>query len=146
MGGGVNSIPHTISYRDMTITVIVKGRKPLCWHCQQLGHFSRSCPQKPTKITTLPTTTTTIMTIVAAAATTKTIPSTNESPKPETGDHPDKEEEGWAQVTREGKKKKTPLKKINNNNSTKRKPNDKFNNNFHYCYNKTIIIVSKKEK
>ncbi len=29
-GGGVNVIPHTISYRDTTITVIVEGRKPLC--------------------------------------------------------------------------------------------------------------------
>ena len=44
--GGFNTIPHIISYRDKTMTVIVEGRKPLCWYCKQLGHFSRSCPQK----------------------------------------------------------------------------------------------------
>ena len=100
--GGFNAIPHTITYRDMTITVIVEGRKLLCWHCKQVGHFSRCCPRKTTKITTpLTTTITTITTIV----TTATTPSTNESPKPETGDHPDKEEEGWTLVTKGGKRK-----------------------------------------
>ena len=50
--GGFNTIPHIISYRDTTMTVIVEGRKPLCWYCKQLGHFSRSCPQKATIATT----------------------------------------------------------------------------------------------
>ena len=34
---------------------------------------------------------------------------TGESPKQDTGDHPDKEE-GWTQVQRGGKKKKSPVK------------------------------------
>ena len=31
--GGFNAIPHTISYKDTTMTIIVEGRKPLCWNC-----------------------------------------------------------------------------------------------------------------
>ena len=102
--GGVTAIPHTLEYESPVMTVVVEGRKPQCWNYKQLGHFSKSCPQKTTKTITSPTTTTT--TTIAAAATTKTIAITNGSPKPETGDHPDKEEEGWIQVIRGGKKKK----------------------------------------
>ena len=67
-------------------------------------HFSRSFPQKTTKLTSSPPTATTTTTITEAT----TI--TNESPKPEAGDHPNKEEEGWTQVARH-KKKNSPLKK-----------------------------------
>ena len=44
--GGFDAIPHIITYRDTTMTVVVEGRRPLCWECKQLGHFARSCPQK----------------------------------------------------------------------------------------------------
>ena len=107
---GFMAIPHTLDYEGQVMTVVVEGRKPQCWNCKQLGHFSKSCLQKTTKITTPPTTTTTIKTI-AEAATTKTVPSTSRSPKPETGDHLDKEEDGWTQVRRGGKKKNTPSNK-----------------------------------
>ena len=109
--GGFNSIPH-ISYRDTTMTVIVEGRKPLCWNCKQLGHFSRSCPQKTTIATnkttaaiatTNTTTTNATTTTTITTATTKTKTDSN----PETGDQPDKEER-WTLV--KGKrKKKSPL-------------------------------------
>ena len=41
--GGFNNIPHKIKYRDQTMTVIVEGRKPLCWSCNKIGHFSKNC-------------------------------------------------------------------------------------------------------
>ena len=102
---GFQAIPHTSEYEEQTMMVVVEGRKPQCRNCKQLGHFSRSCSQKTTKTTTPPTTTTTTIATIAAA-TTKTVPPTSRSPKPETGDHPDKEEEGWTQVTRGGGKEK----------------------------------------
>ena len=60
--GGFNKIPHKIRYREQTMTVIVEGRKPLCWSCNKIGHFSKNCPQKPTITTTTTTTTTTTAT------------------------------------------------------------------------------------
>ena len=54
--GGFNNIPHIIKYWDQSMMVVVKGRKPLCWHCKKIGHFSRTCPQKTTTITTMTTT------------------------------------------------------------------------------------------
>ena len=44
--GGFMAIPHTMEYESQTMTVVVEGRKPQCWNCKQLGHFSKSCPQK----------------------------------------------------------------------------------------------------
>ena len=114
--GGFTAIPQTISYEDRAMTVVVEGRKPQCWNCKQLGHFSKSCPQKTTKTT--PTTTTpiakTTTTITAAAA---TVAEPNETSKAKTGDSPDKEE-GWTQVQRGGKKKKSPVKTTENQNTT----------------------------
>ena len=98
------AIPHILEYESQVMTVVVEGQKPQCWNCKQLGHFSKSCPQKTTKITPPTTTTTTIA--AATTATKKSIPSKSGSPKTETGDHPDKEEEGWTLVRSGGKKKK----------------------------------------
>ena len=95
--GGFTAIPHILEYKNQAMTVVVEDREPQCWNCKHLGHFSKSCPQKATKIVTPATTTTT------------TTPSASKSPKPETGDHPDKGEEGWTQVTRGGKKKKKSI-------------------------------------
>ena len=106
------AIPQTLDYKEQTMMVVVEGRKPQCWFCKQLGHFSRSCPQKTTKTTATPppptttTTATTIGTITTIAA--KIISPTNENPQPEDGDHPDKGKKRWTQVT--GKKKKSPKK------------------------------------
>ena len=116
--GGFQATPHTLEYESQIMTVIVEGRKPQFWTCKQLGHFSRSCPQKTIKPTSPPptsplltTTTTTTTSTTTATATTKITPPTSGSPKPETGDHPDKEEEGWTHVTREWVgKKNSPLK------------------------------------
>ena len=111
--GGFTAIPHTLEYESQVMTVVVEGWKPQCWNCKQLGHFSKSCPQKTTKTIIQPTTTTTIITTIAAAATTTTkriTTATSESPKPETGDHPDKEKEGCTQVQDGGKKRRLPLK------------------------------------
>ena len=116
--GGFTAIPHVIEYEHQIMTVVVEGRKPQCWNCKQLGHFSKSCPQKTTKTTPATTTTTetttnttnTTTTIAAAAATAATEVNKNETPKAKTGDSPNKEE-GWTQVVKRGKKKKTPIKK-----------------------------------
>ena len=56
---GFHAIPHIKKFRDTTMTVIVENRRPLCWKCKQLGHFSRSCPQKSTIVTTKTTATVT---------------------------------------------------------------------------------------
>ena len=105
---GFTAIPHTISYEDRAMTVVVEGRKPQCWNCKQLGHFSKSCPQKTTKTTptTTPPIAKTTTTITAVAA---TVAEPNETSKAKTGDSPDKEE-GWTQVQRGGKKRRAPLK------------------------------------
>ncbi len=116
--GGFTAIPHVLEYEHQVMTVIVEGRKPQCWNCKQLGHFSKSCPQKTTKTnpaTTITTETTT--TPIAAAATAATEVNKNETPKAKTGDSPDKEE-GWTQVQRGGKKKKSPVKTTENQNTT----------------------------
>ena len=110
--GVFTAIPHTLEYESQVMTVVVEGWKLQCWNCKQLGHFSKSCPQKTTKTIIQPTTTTT--TTIAAAATTVTkriTTASSESPKSETGDHPDKEE-GWTQVQKGGKKRRLPLKNL----------------------------------
>ena len=50
--GGFQAIPHTLDYEDQVMMVVVESRRPQCWHCKQLGHFFRSCPQKTQIITT----------------------------------------------------------------------------------------------
>ena len=111
--GGFTAIPHVIEYEHQIMTVVVEGRKPQCWNCKQLGHFSKSCPQKTTKTTPATTTTTetttNTTTTIAAESTAATEGKKNETPKAKTGDSPDKEE-GWTQVAKGGKKKKTPIK------------------------------------
>ena len=90
-GGGFHVIPHTITYKDTTMMVVVEGRRPLCWSCKQLGHFERSCHQKATTTATktndTTTTTTTTTKKIAAEATTVVI-----NANPEIGDNPNKEE------------------------------------------------------
>ena len=100
---GFQAIPQTLDYEEQTMMVVVEGRKPQCWCCKQLGHFSRSCPQKTTITTVKPPTTTS--TTKTTTTTTITTP-TKEKPQLEARDHPDKEEEGWNQV----KKKKSSKK------------------------------------
>ena len=106
--GGFRSIPHTITYRDTTMMVVVEGRKPLCWNCKKLGHFSRSCPKKTT-ITGPKTTSTTSDTINTTTMRTKTTTTAAASTNSnlETGVQPEKEE-GWTLV--KGNKKKSPKK------------------------------------
>ena len=143
--GGFTAIPHIIEYEHQIMTVVVEGRKPQCWNCKQLGHFSKSCPQKTTK-TTPATTTTTTETTANTTNTTTTIAATaatevnkNETPKAKTRDSPYKEE-GWTQVVK-GEKKKTPTKEP----ATKTdhtKPTTKTD----YCYyynqhSQNIIII-----
>ena len=88
--------------------VVVEGRKPLCWNCKKLGHFSRSCPQKTT-ITGPKTTSTTADTInVTTTTTIATTDTATKNSNPETGVQPEKEE-GWTLV--KGNKKKSKKKK-----------------------------------
>ena len=102
--GGFNAIPHTIAYRTTTMTVIVEGRKPLCWNCKQLGHFSRSCPQKATTIVTKKTTTATNDTTESNTTT-----EAKDNTLQETEVQPDKNE-GWTLVKGGKKKKETKTK------------------------------------
>ena len=74
------------------MAVIVEGRKPLCWSCNNIGHFSKNCPQKPT--------------IAAAAATAAAAA----APSPvvaavipaEASENQRGGEEGWTQVAGRG--------------------------------------------
>ena len=85
--GGFQAIPHTISYKDQTMIVVV-----------ELGHFAQSCPQKTT-------TSTTTKTAVETIAKQTEIKETNQkSTNLETGDRSNKEE-GRTQVTHKGGKK-----------------------------------------
>ena len=106
--GGFNAIPHTISYKDTTMTIIVEGRKPLCWNCKQLGHFSRSCPQKTTTVTNKTTANDTTNTNVKTTTTTTTT-AANEKTNTDTEVQPNKEE-GWTLVKGSKKKKSSPTK------------------------------------
>ncbi len=98
--GGFTSIPHIIEYEHQIMTVVVEGRKPQCWNCKQLGHFSKSCPQKTTKTTpattttTTETTTNTTTTIAATATTAATEENKSETPKTKTGTAPTKKRAG----------------------------------------------------
>ena len=93
--GGFTAIPHVIEYEDRAMTVVVEGRKPQCWNCKQLGHFSKSCPQKTTKT---PTTTTpiakTTTTTAAAAAKRRPWPSQRKHQKINLGTAPTKKRAG----------------------------------------------------
>ena len=102
--GGFNNVPHKIKYRDQTMTVVVEGRKPLCWACNKIGHFSKNCPQKTTTTATTTTTTTTTSEIITTKTPTKNIENHQENPNK-------KDEEGWTQVTKKKGGKKTPIKK-----------------------------------
>ena len=121
--GGFGTIPHTIEYETQVMTVVVEGRKPQCWNCKQLGHFSKSCPQK-----IMQPGQTVATTAVAAATTTSSTKATAtvacESPNAETGDHPDKDEEGWTQVQR-GKQKKKASAKANTTTTVTTKTTEK---------------------
>ena len=103
--GGFHAIPHSIKYRDQAMMVIIEGRRPLCWFCKQLGHFSCSCPSKAT--------TTATMTIKPIESITINVTQTR--------DHPNREE-GWTQVTR-GKKisPKEISRRYNRNNHRREK-------------------------
>ena len=70
--GGFQAIPHTVEYEDQAMLVVVEGRKPQCWHCKQIGHFARSCPQKTTNTTVTTTTTSTVPTTAKATIASKT--------------------------------------------------------------------------
>ena len=132
--GGFMAIPHTLDFESQVMTVVIEGRKPQCWNCKQLGYFSKSCSQKTTKTTTPTATTTTTTTTIAAVAAATTV-SSGENPKPETKDHPDKDEEGLTQVVRGGKTKKTSPPKITNNNNNRTKTNNShYRHHRHNCY------------
>ena len=75
--GGFQAVPHTLDYENQAMMVKVEDRKLQCWHCKQIGHFSKLCPQKTTN------TTTTAMTSLTLAKAT-TVPSTMTSPVPAT--------------------------------------------------------------
>ena len=83
------------------MTVVVEGRKPLCWACNKIGHFSKNCPQKTTTTATTTTTTTTASEIITTKTPTKNIENHQENPNK-------KDEEGWTQVTRKKGGKKLP--------------------------------------
>ena len=105
-GGGFDGVPHRIRYRDRAMTVIVEGRKPLCWSCNKIGHFSKNCPQKPTIATAAATTATaatadTPSPVVAAVVPAEASESKQEAPRGG--------EEGWTRVTRRGGGRGTPL-------------------------------------
>ena len=88
--GGFMAIPHTMEYGSQTMTIVVEGRNPQCWNWKQLGHFSKSCPQKTN--TTTKTNATAVIAKAAAVTTNTVTKPTGESPKQDTGDHPNKEE------------------------------------------------------
>ena len=44
--GRFQAIPHTLTFKDQQMMVVVEGKRPLCWSCQQLGHWARFYPQK----------------------------------------------------------------------------------------------------
>ena len=89
---GFQAIPHIISNEQQLMMVVVKCRRPLCLACKQLGHVTRTCPQKTATIKTYDTTTST----TTSTRTTTSVTSTA-AREPEV--HPDNQEKGWALVT-----------------------------------------------
>ena len=115
--GGFNNVPHKIKYRDQTMTVVVEGRKPLCWACNKIGHFSKNCPQKTTTTATTTTTTTTTFEIITTKTPTKNIENHQENPNK-------KDEEGWTQVTKKKRGEKNSHKKVNSTYSYHKRLNN----------------------
>ena len=107
---GFNAIPHIIKYHDQSMMVVVEGRRLLCSFCKQLGHFSRSCPQKVTTTTTTTTTTSTTRTTATATTIDKTAPTTDTIKEIE--DYPNKKRRGEVDPSNKGKKEKIPIKRI----------------------------------
>ena len=90
---GFQATPHIIKFQQQNMMVVVEGKRLLCWSCKQLGHFTRSYPQK-TVTPTKPITT------AATSGTSKEL---------EPGGYSNKEE-GLTQVSQKGRKNNSPLK------------------------------------
>ena len=43
---GFQAVPHILTNKEQQITVVMEGRRPLCWSCKQLGYLVGYCPQK----------------------------------------------------------------------------------------------------
>ena len=118
--GGFQAISHTVDYEDQVMMVVVEGRRPQCWNCKQLGHFSESCPQKTTKNTTSPSSTaatTTTATIVTTSTATLTNPQKTETGGPHQqrrGVDPSKQEKGGNSPNKTVKTTKNSPTKLEN--------------------------------
>ena len=141
--GRFQAIPHLIEYEDQVMMVVVESRRPQCGPCKQLGHFTRSCPQKTNKTTS--NTSTTITTAAAVDTATTTTNQTNLK----TGDNHTKE--GRTQVT--WKRKKFPYKTINSNhnknnsnNYSSKSTSSNSNGSNNIKSNSITSIISWKEK
>ena len=57
---GFKAIPETLVSGDRQMTVVVEGRRPRCWACEQIGHIAKFCPlnTESTENTAATTTTT----------------------------------------------------------------------------------------
>ena len=96
------------------MTVIVEGRKPLCWSSNKIGHFSKNCPQKMTT-----TTTTTTTTNVTTPSPVITITAPIEASENHKDNLNKKDDEGWTQVTKKKREKNSHEKGINNGKQSK---------------------------
>ena len=106
------AIRHIIKFQGQNMMVVVESRRRFCWSCKQLGHFSRSCPQK-TKMST-----------ITAAITTATTAGTRAWTPPQ-------QRRGVDPGKLKGEEKDLPFKtnSNNNNNAYNKRENNKWDNN-----------------
>ena len=97
---GFQGIPDAINIRDRQLMVMVGGRRPHYWHCKQVGHLAKFCPQKVKGNPKYPD--------IASQRSAKTAKKTTDALE---SINPSKTEESWTKVDLKGKKP-DPSKKL----------------------------------
>ena len=135
---GFHSIPHIITYRDTTMTVIVEARIPLCWDVSCWGTLDALARKKKTKNKNSHRNDNknshhrynqryNHYYKEDNSSRNHNRKNKNKNPNPKTGNHPNKEE-GWTQVTHKGKNKNLPLIQQYHKKHQKKKRQQKLTN------------------
>lgn len=108
-----HKIPAMMKFDEWTMTIIVEGRRPQCWHCQKQGHMAKNCPKR------LPAT---------APPTSQGMPPTKEPTQTQAAGPPATSTTpavaGWSTVTKKGRRSKSMPKQTVTQDQPEQTPMD----------------------